>query len=314
MAPTVSSLAADLQRAIIVNALLNAVILGMETGAFYALIALGLNVVFATTGIYNFAQGDLTALATVGALLLLQSVHMPLWVALVLAVVAAAVVSMTMDFIAVRSAMRLGDASGWVLSLLGVSVVASGVGTMAITHESAGSSILLFPSLVPFSDSYRWAALTISPDRLLVVVAMVVCATGLIQFTRRTAYGRALQALSDDVEGARMRGLPVGRLKALSFGIAGIIAGLAGVVIGPVSGVAAGLGIAYTLNGFIAATLGGLPSYVGAVVGGLALGVVERLTALYTDGSYNSVVTLGLLLVVLLLRPQGLFGRVGRVA
>jgi len=127
-------------------------------------------------------------------------------------------------------------------------------------------------------------------------------------FYRRTLYGKLFVAMSEDAFAARARGIPTGRIRSMSYVIAGAMGGLAGFAAGQLTFAYFALGLTLTLNGFIALAVGGLGSNTGALVGGAALGILSAVATYFVGGEYQQTISVGLLMIVLLLKPAGLFG------
>ena len=167
-----------------------------------------------------------------------------------------------------------------------------------------------------------WAASARSPIPPLVMfgvrtpgpyIAVIVLAIfwffALRWFLNRTLVGLAVSALSQDLEAARAAGLKVRQLQLLAFAISGLVVGSAGFVAAPLMSISADTGIRYVLNGFVAAVIGGMGSNIGAMVGGALVGVVSMLAIYFVGGEYQGLVSLLLLVAMLLIRPEGLFGK-----
>jgi branched-chain amino acid transport system permease protein len=294
-----------------VIAFLNAAITGIGTGSLYALVALGLNIVYATTRVFNFAHGSMVMAGAMGGVVLWQSFHLGVITAFALSVTGIVIIGGLTERLAVRSSLRRGvdDSLGWLLSTLGVSIIITSAFSVAILRNPGSTGTRAFPPFLPVSLAWHVGGLLIQSASLFVFVVMLVAAALLVVFLRWTHYGRALGAVADDREGAVLRGIPVARLGVLSFVIGAGLAAIAGFVAGPITQASLSVGLPLTLSGFIAATIGGIPTIEGAVVGGLILGLVEQMAAQYTNGSDVDVFTLVLLLLVLSLRPAGIFGK-----
>jgi branched-chain amino acid transport system permease protein len=292
--------------------LANAVVAGLTSGALYSLVAIGLVVVFACTNIFNFAHGEMVMMATYTSLILSQSFKVPLLLSFVLTIAAVAAVGALTERVAVRPSLRIRDASGWIIATFGAAVIIQSTFSLATT-EPGQVAERLYPSYLPWDRAWRLGDVIFDPNRILILVVMLLVASGLSWFQRQTSYGRAMQAIADDREGAAARGIPVTRIAVLSFCIGAAVAAITGIVAGPVTQARVTVGLSLTLKGFVAATLGGIPSIGGAVVGGMLLGLVEQFTAQYTSGELVSPITLAVLLLVLGLRPTGLLGRRVRV-
>lgn len=284
----------------------NILFTGLTAGAIYGLLALSYNVVFATTGVLNFAQGELFMLGAVfGAFLLTTQISLA-WagVAFLIAVLVAVVASTATERIAVRPALKLGsNVFGWVISTLGISLILrAGVGLIF------GADTKNFPTVLP---NVRWQVLgtSVTPTQVLLVAVFVVLGIFLAWMYRRTGLGRALSAVAQDREAAAIRGIPVERMAMISFAMAGAIAGLAGFLGGPITAAYPALGLVFGLKGFVAAAVGGMPTIRGAVGGGIILGLVESTGVYFFGAGYQNVVVFALLLLILLIKPAGLFGR-----
>jgi branched-chain amino acid transport system permease protein len=289
----------------------NALVSGIENGAIYAIFGLGLVVVYQATGVFNFAQAECFMAGGVLGVILWQSFGIPLFGAFLLSVAAAAAIAAFTERFAVRPALRIKGSDAWLLSTLGVSLMISSAFALAIVREGDTGS-RPFPQFLPGEKVYRVSGVIIEARRAFVVVVVIVVALALSYFMRRTQVGRALRAVAADREGASLRGLPVARLSTIAFVIGGAIGGIGGFVAAPVTTATVYTGLTLLVKGFMAGALGGF-TIAGAMAGGFLLGITEQMAAVYTDGRFNQLITLCLLLVVLTLRPQGLLGVKARV-
>lgn len=288
--------------------LIDTVLRGLQSGALYALIAIGLNLVFATTNVFNFAHGELVMLGAMAGVLLWTSAHVPVAVALLLVLVLTGVLAGLTEVVAVRPGIRAQAASVWVLSTFGVAIIIQTATTILVTAEPGAPPSRPFPNFWPGPETVAIGALTVSVPRLMMLPVALLVAGAVIWFLRSTATGRGLGAVADDREAAAMRGLPVARLSVIAFAMGGCIAGLAGFLAGPITQASVEVGLALTLKGFMAAAIGGIPHIGGALVGGLVLGVAEQLAVTYGDSQLQAPVALLVVLTILVLRPQGLVG------
>jgi branched-chain amino acid transport system permease protein len=293
----------------------NATIRGVQIGAMYALVAVGLNITYATTNIFNFAHGEMVMVGAVMGVILWVSFGVPVLLALLGAVVIAAVLGALTERIAVRPVAHMRESAGWVLATFGVAIIVRQSFEIAVTRRPGSTDTRAFNAFLPapFDHVRHYGRILINPTRVLPVVVLVVVLLALVWFLRRTDVGRALGAVADDREGAALRGLPVNGLSMLAFAVGAAIAALGGFVTGPILQASVTVGFGLTLKGFIAATIGGIPEIGGAAVGGMVLGLAEQYTVQYLDGSLQEPLVLGLLLLVLTLRPQGLLGRRARI-
>jgi branched-chain amino acid transport system permease protein len=280
----------------------NTVVAGLASGSIYALIGMGFSVTSASTGVLNFAQGDLFMVgAMIGVFFLATGA--PVVVALIAAVITGAVFGIITEVLAVRPAVRKGrGVHGWVLSTLGVSIVLEAAFTITM-----GPDIRSFPAF--FSENVVSAGpVRASPEYFLLIGVAIGVAALLWLFYKHTATGVVLLAIEQDREAAQMRGIPVARFAVLAFALSSGIAALAGFMAGPLTLAYPTVGAVYTFKGFIAAAIAGLGRVEGALLGGLLLGLIEQIVAQYINPGYQDAVTFGLLIVLLATRPNGLLG------
>jgi branched-subunit amino acid ABC-type transport system permease component len=294
---------------------INATIRGVQIGAIYALVAVGLDITYATTNIFNFAHGEMVMVGAVFGVILWTSFGVPVGLALLGAVVFAALLGAFTERFAVRPVAHLRESAGWVLATFGVAIIVRQSFEIAVTRRPGSSDTRAFNGFLPkpFDHVQHYGEILINPTRVLPVVVLVIVLVALFWFLRRTDAGRALGAVADDRDGALLRGLPVNKLSMLAFAMGAAIAALAGFVTGPILQASVTIGFGLTLKGFIAATIGGIPEIGGAAVGGIVLGLAEQYTVQYLDGRLQDPLILVLLLLVLTLRPQGILGRRARV-
>lgn len=277
---------------------------GLTNGAIYALLAMGYNVVFATTGILNFAHGELFMVGSMAGVFFFVSIGWPAAAAIVATVAVAAALGAFEERVAVRPATSKGHtAFGWVLSTLGFAIILrSGFALLM------GPNIRAFPTIFP---NERWdiGGVLISPTQVSLVVLAIVTAIGLNAFYARSLTGRALGAIAQDPEAASLRGIPVNRLSLVSFAISAGIAAMAGFFAAPLTAAYATIGFVFALKGFVAAAVGGIPDIRGALIGGLLLGVIEAFGVDLIGAGYRDMTVFAVLLIMLAVRPAGLFGR-----
>lgn len=283
---------------------INLILSGLTQGALYALVAMGFNTTYATTGILNFAQGEFLMLGAMIGVFFAGSLGWPLLPALIATLVIITAIGAIEEFVAVRPALRLSHgATGWILSTLGVAIL-----IRAVISLTMGQDLRRFPDILP-RRPWMIGDVRLVPQQLLVIGVAVALALVLRLAVVKTILGKAFEAVAQDREAAAFRGLPIGRISASSFGIGAAICGVAGFVAAPLLGTSPSIGLPFVLKGFIAATIGGIGRLEGALVGGLALGVAERYGTNYLGADYQDVVVFVILLAGLAVRPQGLFGR-----
>jgi branched-chain amino acid transport system permease protein len=284
--------------------LLNVALAGLASGAIYALLAMSYNVIFATTGVLNFAQGQLLMVGAMVGYELRVVAGWPLAAALVGAVLAGAALAAVEEVLAVRPARAGGrGALGWVLSTLGFAIVLQSTFALAF-----GATINNVPAILSDAPTNVGGVLLVPQQLGLVGLAVAVAILFAVLY-RGTLLGRALEAVEQDSEAAALRGLPVRALATLSFAGGGAIAALAGFAASPLVGAYPAMGLIFALKGFVAAAVGGIPDMRGALLGGLGLGIVEAFAAQWVGAGYRNAAVFATLLLVLAVRPVGILGR-----
>lgn len=274
---------------------------GISVGMVYGLVALGLTVVFNATGVINFAQGEFVMLGGMSAVAM-QAAGLPLWLAAVLAVVTVTVLGLLMERLTVYP-MRGRPVATTIIATIGASLVLQG-----------GAKLLWGPNAVKLpafsgESPIRIGGAGVEPQRLWVMGIAAVTVLGVHLFFSRTLVGKAMRAAALDRSAARLCGVSSDAMVRLAFGLSAAMSGLVGVAVTPVELMKYSQGAHYTLTGFLAAVVGGLGNGVGAVVGGIALGLVESFSKGYISSGYARAIALGVALLVLWLRPQGMLGR-----
>jgi branched-chain amino acid transport system permease protein len=274
---------------------------GLQVGSIYAMVGLGLAIIFTSTGVLNFAQGDFVMVGTLLGLTLWFRMGWPFVVAAIAVVAVGAALGAATEIVAVRRPLRRHQSSiAWVISTLAVSlIIEAGVRY----YLRPGS----FPAYIPWGP-FTIGSHVLVPQRLVMVPIAVAMTAVVAIWMARSRWGRALRAIAFDREGAAMRGIPVGVVSVVAFALGGAVAGLGGMLAGPVTQASYSLGIPSTLQGFVAATIGGITHPWGPLLGGLLLGVTLQFTTAYWDASYANVVELIVLLGVLVIRPVGVLG------
>jgi branched-chain amino acid transport system permease protein len=273
---------------------------GITLGMIYGLIAFGYQLTFLTSRTVNFGQGEALAVGALVGLSLLPSLGY--WAMLPVAMFSGGLYGLFVERVGVRPPLN-AKSEGWVLATIAIGIVIKNV-----SENVWGKEDLPFPS--PLSSSpINFAGAFILPTEILIVFGALLL-MGLIELLNRgTLYGRAFAATADDRDAAGLMGINTTRMIALSYALSCGTAAYAGVLVAPVTLAGAGMGIVLALKGFAAAILGGLTSGLGAVAGGLIIGIAEALTAFYISTGYKEVPGLIILLVALALKPAGLFGQ-----
>jgi branched-chain amino acid transport system permease protein len=276
---------------------------GIGVGTILALVAMSYNVVYSSSGILNFAQGNMFVLAGLFGFLFLPAdpAFAHWWLLLPAAAGSLALVLAIQGYVTLLPLRSSIEQHSWLITTLAVSVIISA--TILLVQGSVQRSV---PT--PFQSFAMFGTRTPAPYAMTAGLA-VFWYVVLRLFHARTLAGLAISAIAQDLDAARAAGIRVRRLQIVAFGISGLIVGSAGFVGAPVIAIANDSGVPYALNGFVAAVVGGLGSNLGALVGGTLVGVAGMYAAYQYGGEFQNAVSLGLLIVVLMVRPQGLFGR-----
>ena len=273
---------------------------GLSVGAVYALVAVGFVAIFTVSEVINLAQGEFASLAGLVGISAVAS-GLPLGAALLLAVVTVAIVAVLMERLTIAPVRRMTTLTSIILTL-GVSTALKALMLLLWGPESRG--------LTPFPGSdLTVAGVSIRAQELWILGITAVVAAALVWFYEHTIFGKALRACAEQPTAARLVGISLARASMVSFVIAGVTGAVAGVAASPVYFTSWESGLAIGLKGFVAATLGGLVSIRGALLGGLSLGVLESLVAGYVDTGLRDAVAFVVLILVLVVRPAGVFGK-----
>jgi branched-chain amino acid transport system permease protein len=284
---------------------LTALIAGLAVGSVYGLIALSYTVVFNSTSIFNVAQGDLMMAGVLVAYFCLDRWHLPEIVTL--AVILGVVVSLSLleERVAVRPFVsKPVTGLGWFIATLAFSLVLETVASIIYGQNP----VVPIPGALG-SGTITVAGVHVATKFILAFVTMIVILVALEVFYKRTWLGTAMRGVAEDREVAALRGIDALRISRLAFVIAGVVTALAAFVVAPIVSADVSVGLTYGLKGFIALAAGGFGSLRGCVIGGLILGVAEQMFDLYVSSNYEILAGLIVVLIVLAVRPTGLFGR-----
>ena len=273
---------------------------GLTVGSIYALVALGFSIVFNASRVINFAQGEFVMIGGMSAVSLLAA-GAPMPLALAGAVVVATIVGLVVEKLAIERARR-ADVVTLIIITIGASILLRGVAQVVWDK-----SVHRLPALAGDTPVTLFGA-TLLPQSLWVLGATVVIVAALTWFFRRTRLGKAMLATSHNRLAAQLVGIDVDTVLFASFGLAAALGAIAGVLIAPIAFTSYDAGVMLGLKGFAAAILGGLGSFPGAIAGGLTLGLLESVGAGYVSSAYKDAIAFVIILGVLFIRPDGLFG------
>ena len=276
---------------------------GLSAGSLYALVALGVVLIYRSTRVLNFAHGDVATLGTFVAFSLLSD-KFPFPVALVLSLAAGAAVGITFYFVVLVKAQRRGaNLLGMIILTLGLSLIIQG---LVVWKWGAEPVALPFP--ISDTKTYKMGAVVVSQLSLATMAAGLVGSLLLYLLVQRTRLGLAMRATSENVMAAQTLGIPTRMVLSVSWGVASALGVVAGIFLAPALLLDPFFMLDPFLKGFAAAVLGGLNSLPGAVLGALILGVAESLTGAYLTIQFKNTLAFVIIIVVLLIRPEGLLG------
>lgn len=275
---------------------------GLATGAIYALIAVGFTLLWQTSQTINFAQGEFVMLPAF-FILAAMNAGAPFWLAILIGIaISIFVLGVLFKFLIVDPMLKHG-----VLPL----AIAT-VGLSIFLKESAkdfySSQAQPFPALVPANDLDVFGAV-ISTQSLVVLAVVIATVVGLHLLLNKTRLGRSMQATAQNPTLARILGIPVRRMILYTFLLNGALVAIASILVSPIYLVKFTNGETLGIAAFIAAIIGGFNQVRGAILGGVILGVLDNLSAAYISSAYRGAFPLIILVFVILLRPQGLLGR-----
>lgn len=281
---------------------LNVIVQGVLTGLVYGLMALGLSVIFGVVRVVNFAHGEFAVVAMYATFVLFQTLHLdPLVTALPLAGVFF-IIGYGLQSALINPFIRRPEHEQFIL-LVGLAIIIVNALLMIFGPDSRAANL-------PYGfDSFAIGSLIVDKARLYAACGALLVASGLFAFFRYTPTGTAIRACADNLTGAAVVGLNVKRLYAFTFGLGLACVGAAGALMVAIADANPSLAQAFTLLAFTIVIVGGLGSMTGALVGGLLIGVTEALAGFIFAPSLKSMLSFALLILVLVLRPQGLMGR-----
>jgi branched-chain amino acid transport system permease protein len=274
---------------------------GLAIGSVYALAAIGFVIVYSATGVVNFAAGQFVMFGTFAGVAMLINAQLP-WPIAYGASLAAMALFGALFFLVVYLPLRKS------------SVVTIIIGTVAISITMQNAALLSFGSW-PFrlpspveglTTTIGGAVISVHALAVVAVTAAMVALLWLLFY--RTSVGIGMRAVAQDIQAARLMGLKVNRLLALSWILAAILAGVAGLMLGPMWFADVSMGDPIALKAFAATIIGGFGSLPGAIVGGLFVGLTEVLGASYISSAYKDLISFSIMIAFLLVRPQGVFG------
>jgi branched-chain amino acid transport system permease protein len=284
-----------------ISILVQLFVAGLSTGSIYALVALGLVLAFKGTGILNFAHGELVSLGAYVALFLTVFFRLSYWQVLPLSLAVMALAGVVFERVLIKPLVHAPPFT------IVVATMAIGLMIKNALRLSWQEEIATLPS--PLDDwSLHIGEVGINPQYVWIILCTVLITVALAVFFRSSLTGKALRAVAQNTEAARLMGIRVSVVFPLTFAISSMLAALAGILYAPLVGIQPEFG-SIIMKGFVAAILGGFNSLLGVVLGGLILGTLETFGGAFIGGTFKDVTAFVVLMGVLLLRPNGIFGK-----
>lgn len=279
--------------------MLSVFIAGLAIGMVFASVALAYNVMYSTSKVLSVTTGHLSMLGGVIGAYAISVIHLNWVLGLIASVLVGAALGGVTELIGVRRILAKSDEHLWLLSTLALAtIVQQLVGLWWGTEPKPFPRIIAQDFNAGVFDQKFWIPIGVT---LLITL-------GLELFYKKTMYGKVFMAMSEDSFAARARGISTDHIRQMSYLLSGALGGLSGFAAGQLTFAYFVLGLTLTLNGFIALAVGGLGSNIGALIGGIALGLLNTFASHFFGGEYQQTLAVGLLLTVLLIKPEGLLG------
>ena len=284
-----------------------AILAAVPNGLVYALVGVGLAAIFKGSRVINAMQGEFSVVGAMTTVLLLGKLHWPYWAAIAGGGLVGAMVGAGIELAFVRyMTKKNASEDSFLLLTIGLALTLSAGVLFFIGRDGyllpplGGEGVFLILDAV------------IQYHAVWLIVIAIAATFALRLFFHRTNVGLSMMAASIDADGAATTGINVGRMRTYTFILGGLLGALGGILVTPLVAVDYQLGLNLTLKGFAAAVLGGLTNPLGAAVGGITLGLVESLAIIGISSSYKDVIAFSVLIVIMILMPQGILGRAGR--
>lgn len=279
---------------------------GLALGAVYGLVALSYSTIYATRNVINFGQGELVVLGSLLGVSMVVGGKVPVLIALVVAAAVVALAALLVEWLAVRSVKEVTRNMIWVMSTFGL-----GICMNQLMQKFWGTDPVRFPKFIGKDEPIQLGQVTMLPQELGVIIIAVVVAVAFEAFRRNTLMGKAVRATAMDRDTASLMGIDTRKVVYGSYALSGALATLCGFLVAPIQFADPNGGVLLSVKGFIALVIGGLGSPIGGFLGGLFLGLLEIGSASLISEVWKDVITFSALILVMLIRPSGFFGRLG---
>ncbi|OGA73268.1 MAG: ABC transporter permease [Betaproteobacteria bacterium RIFCSPLOWO2_12_FULL_65_14] len=280
----------------------SALITGLALGSMYGLLALGFYITYAVSSTVNFAQGSSMMLGAVFAYTFAVTLGWPFLPAALLALALCALYGMLVELLAVRPFARRGS-SAWLMATVALGIIADNTVLFTFGKEPRGFS------LAWATGSVQIAGINVSHLQIAIPVVGLSLAAALHLFSRKTRPGKAMLAVVQNPDAARLMGINVPLAISIAYAASTLLAGAAGIMIAPLFNVHSDMGTLFGLKAFAVAILGGITSAWGVMLAGLIFGLTESLITALLGSAYTQILSFALVIVALALMPNGLFGR-----
>lgn len=281
----------------------SAIITGLGLGSMYGLLALGFYVTYSVSNTVNFAQGSTMMLGAVLCFTFWVTLGWPVSLAVVLALLLCALWGVAVERVAVRPFVRRGS-DAWLMATVAMGVVLDNVVLFTFGKDPRG-----MPLGPLVTETFNVADLRIQPLQILIPAVGLGIALALTLLSRGTKQGKAMLAVVQNPDAARLMGINVSGSIVFAFALSGFFAGVAGILIAPLFTISSTMGTMFGIKAFAVAILGGITNPWGVVVAGLIYGLAEALITALLGSTYTQIATFSLVILALALRPDGLFGR-----
>ncbi|MBC7415698.1 MAG: branched-chain amino acid ABC transporter permease [Herminiimonas sp.] len=280
---------------------------GIALGMIYAVIAFGYQLTFATSGTLNFGQGEALMLGALVGLSLVSNIHggpyLNYWLMIPVVMLFGGLQGAFVEWIGVRPALKIKSEFGWIMSTIALAIIFKNV-----AENIWGKDDLTFPTPLT-ATPFQVLGANVQWMQVVVIIGAIAMMVAVEIFNRKSIYGKAVVATSNDRDAAGLMGINTSMVITFSYALSSATAAFAGVLVAPLTLTGSTMGTALGLKAFSVAIIGGLTSGMGVIVGGLMIGLAETLTGFYISTGYKEVPGLVLLLLVLAIKPAGLFGK-----
>ena len=283
---------------------ISAIITGLGLGAMYGLLALGFHITYVVSNTVNFSQGSSMMLGAVLGYTFAITLGWPMPLAILSALILCGVFGVAVEMFLVRPFVDRGS-NAWLMATIAGGIILDNVVLFTFGKEPRS-----FPSVFA-TDAVNIFGIGAYPLQLVIPVVGIVAAAILSLVLRKTKYGKAMLAVVQRPEAARLMGINTRFVIAGAFALSTIFAGIAGLLIAPLYNVSAGMGLVFGIKAFATAILGGITSAWGVVLAGLLYGLVEALTTAFLGSTYTQIVAFSMIILALFLMPNGLLGTAG---